>query len=512
MAAVRPSSSELDAAVPLDGPGTGRLEEIGGGGLRRLVARGSIVNTIWLVGLNTLTLSKGVIVAGYLGAEAYGLWGLLTVCFGTLFALGAVGVNDKYIQQDYEDQQRAFEIAFTLQAMLCGVFTLLALLAIPAFAALYDEPAILVPGLVLSFAFPLIALQTPVWVFYRRMRFLRQRVLQSFDPVISTVVTISLAVAGLGLWSLVIGSLAGALVAALVAVLNSPYRLRFRYEKGTIAEYASFSWPLLLGSLSGIVTGLVLITLASRSLGAAAVGAIALATSISAYTKRVDEIVTHALYPAICAVKDRTDLLFESFSKSNRLALMWGFPCGIALALFATDIVHVVLGDGWVLAIPVIQMLGLTAAVDQIGFNWGAFAQARAETRPLAVAGVVAMVAMIATGVPLMLSEGVVGYAYAVAAGTLSGLVVRSVYLVRIFPSLRFAAHVGRAITPTVLPAAGLLLERALAGGTRSTGYVAAEAVAYAALVIGGTLLLERSLLREAVGYVGRAQGSNDAA
>ena len=59
-------------------------------------------------------------------------------------------------------------------------------------------------------------------------------------------------------------------------------------------------------------------------LGLAGAGMIGLAGSIRAYGDRVDAIVTQTLYPAICAVKDRTDLLFEAFVKSNRLGLMWG--------------------------------------------------------------------------------------------------------------------------------------------------------------------------------------------
>src|SRR3712207_7244809 len=48
-----------------------------------------------------------------------------------------------------------------------------------------------------------------------------------------------------------------------------------------------------------------------------------LATTISQFSNRVDDVVTDTLYPAICAVKDRRELLFESFWKSNRLALLW---------------------------------------------------------------------------------------------------------------------------------------------------------------------------------------------
>lgn len=490
------------AADPVSG---NRLKEIGLGGLRRRAARGTMVNGAFMVGLNVLFVVKGVVVAGLLGAQAFGLWGLLAVTFGTLFALAAVGLDDKYIQQDHHDQQVAFEIAFTLQAMLCGVFTLIGLVAIPVFSVIYDQPDILVPGLVLAGALPLVALQTPMWVFYRRMDFFKQRMLQSFDPVVSFVVTIGLALAGVDLWSLVIGTLAGSVSAAFVAVRNSPYKLRFRYERGALKEYSSYSWPLLFGSATGVLIVQIPVIVASRSLGAAAVGAIVLASSVTQYTTRVDSIITQSLYPAICAVKDRTDLLFETFSKSNRLALLWGFPCGIALTLFSADGVHFVLGDSWELAIPLLQIFGFIAAFDQIGFNWTAFARARGETRPIAVASAATLVVVISAGVPLLISYGLPGFAVAMGVGSLATMVVRLAYLLRIFPALGIATHVSRAILPTVLAGSVILAERAATGGAATPARAVAEVVAYSALIVIASFAAERSLLREAVGYLRRS-------
>src|SRR5207245_1304410 len=162
---------------------------------------------IYLLSVNGLTIVQGLLLAGLLGAGEYGLWGLLAISFGTLFALAAIGLDDKYIQQDHPDQQAAFEIAFTLQSMLCGVFT-------------------------------------------------------------------------------------------LIALVYSPYKLRLRAERGAIREYATFSWPLFIGSISAVLMFQVPLTLAARSIGAAAIGAITLASQITQYTRRVDDIVTHALYPA----------------------------------------------------------------------------------------------------------------------------------------------------------------------------------------------------------------------
>jgi O-antigen/teichoic acid export membrane protein len=170
--------------------------------------------------------------------------------------------------------------------------------------------------------------------------------------------------------------------------------------------------------------------------------------------------------------------------------------------------VPLVLGDDWKLAVPLIQVLGLSAAVDQIGFNWTAFARARGETRWLAVATVVMLVPVLAVGVPLLLSHGVSGFAIGIAAGTAAGLVVRIVYLSRLFPAASMVSHVAGAIVPTLLAAGAILVARAALGGDDSALRLVLELAAYVALVVIATWITARPLLREAIGYVRGGRGA----
>ena len=75
---------------------------------------------------------------------------------------------------------------------------------------------------------PAAGLLSPLWIYYRRMQFVRQRALQAIDPSVSFVVTVALAIAGAGYWALVIGAVAGTWTAALVTLATSPYRPRLR--------------------------------------------------------------------------------------------------------------------------------------------------------------------------------------------------------------------------------------------------------------------------------------------
>jgi O-antigen/teichoic acid export membrane protein len=468
-------------------------------GLRARAARGTLVNAGFLVAINILGLLKGVIVAGLLGVAEYGTWGLLVAVYGTLAWLAAIGLDDKYVQQDHADQEEAFQIAFTLQCVLCGAFTLVALAAVPLFALAYDQPSIVGPGLVLAAALPAFALQTPLWVFIRRLEFMRQRRLQIWDPVVSFVVTVALAAAGAGVWALVAGTLAGAWAAAFVAVRASPYPVRLRRSaRAAVREYADFSWPLFLGSATSVVAVQAPLLVASRELGLAAVGAMTLATTVALFAYRVDEVITQSLYPAIARVKEDARRLWEAFSMSNRLALLWALPFGAAAVLFAGPLVEHVLGARWRPAVTLIQLLGAAAALNQLGFNWTAFFRARGRTRPIAVADGVLLVAVLAIAIPLLRSHGLDGYGAGWAIATALFVAVRLAYLSGLFGLRRIAADLARAAVPTLPAVAAVLALRAVIGDA-TAARASLEAAVFAAVVVGVTLRWERALLREAV-------------
>jgi PST family polysaccharide transporter len=472
--------------------------------LRTRTARGTVVNGAFLVATNGLTLIKGLAVASFLTTAQYGTWGLLMAAFTTILALGAVGVDDKYIQQDDPDQKRAFEIAFTCQTLLGVVFFVVILAGMPLFALLYGRTQMIAPGMTFALAIPALVLQMPLWVHYRRMDFARQRSLQAIDPVVSIVAVIGLAIAGLGVWALVIGELLGTWSAALAIVSSSPYALRFRWDRASLREYTRFSWPLFVGALSTVLMIQVPVSVSARLLGVAAVGGLALATNISQFTTRVDDVVTQTLYPAICAVKDRSDLLFESFWKSNRLALLWAVPLGAAAALFAGDFVHYVIGEKWRFAVPLIVTFGINAALNQIGFNWTAFFRARGETRPIAVASAFGLASSLVLAVPLLVLDGLTGLGIGLCIATALTVSLRLWYLRRLFSELPMLGHVARGVGPTAPAVAAVIALRLLQPRADGVLWAAGEALAFAVVAVGATYLSERELLRESFGYLRR--------
>lgn len=477
------------------------------GGLRAGAARGSLINGVYLIGVNVLGLLKTFIVAGFLTTVEYGVWALLAVAVTSLLTLKNAGISDKYIQQNEGDQERAFQKAFTLELAFAAIFTVLALAAMPLLAVLTGEPKLLAPGLVLALAVPAIALQAPVWVFYRRMQFGRQRILQSIDPVVSLLASVGLAAAGFGYWSLVIGTLAGSWSAAIAIVSVTPYRLTIAWDSLALREYFSFSWPLLVAAVSTVVLAQATLLLGEVALGLAGVGAIYLAISVAQYVNRVDEVLTQTLYPAICAVADRLSLLAETFFKSNLLAMLWGVPFGVGAALFAPDLIEFGLGERWRPAELLLQVIALTAAANQIGFNWNAYFQARGRTGPIAVAALAMLVATGLVAFPLLFSNGLGGLAVGIAAANAVVVVVRLAYVRSLFPLGPLFHNFARAVVPTAVGVGGVMAVRAFESGERAVGDALAEFGLFLALVLATTAWSQRGLIGEMIGYIRLGRG-----
>lgn len=484
--------------------------------LRQHTARGVLITSAFQVGLAGVGLLRRVLVAAFLTQEEFGLWGLLLSILITLGWLKQVGIADKYIQQSDDDQERAYQKAFTLELAISVAFFLLVAALLPLYAVTYGESDLVVPGLLLATIVPISAFHTPIWIAARRMQFVKQRILIAIDPLVAFTVTIVLGALGYGYWALVIGAVSGAVLGAVAALVTCPYPMRLRFDRTTLNEYTKFSWPLVGLGITNMITVQGSFLVANRTVGLAGVGAIGLASTIASFADRVDGIVSSTIYPAVCTVADRVELLREAFVKSNRVILMWAIPFAVGLALFASDLVTFVLGEEWRSAVGLLVGIGLVIGVSQVGFNWSIFMRAVNDTKPLFLASLVSLGLFAVVMVPALLTLGLDGYVVGLAIATLAQIAVRGYYLDKLFDGFKIVRHSIRAIAPSV-PAAGLiLLFRLVVDPDRTLAVALGELVVYILATAACTLLFERRLVQEMLGYlrgaVNRGSRARDAA
>jgi O-antigen/teichoic acid export membrane protein len=470
--------------------------------VRRHVARGTIVNSAFQIGLSGLGLLQTLVAAIFVTREDFGLWAIVLTSLITLAWLKQIGVQSKYVQQSDDDQEAAFQKAFTIELSVSVAFFVLVCVLLPIYALAYGQAEMLLPGIVTAIIVPINAFEAPAWIPYRRLQYVRHRVLTAINPIVTTAVTIAAAVAGLGYWSFVVGVLAGATAGAIACVATTAYPLRLRIDRQAIREYASFSLPLFGSGVSGLIVIQGGLIVAESQVGLAGVGAIGLAVGFAAFAERVDSIVSQTIYPAVCAAANAPKLLLEAFVKSNRVALMWAMPFGTGLALFAGDLVDHILGDRWQPAVGLMAATGLIIAFGQVAFNWMVFMQAVNRTRPILMLALLELVVFVVVWVPAMIAWGLTGWAVGFAALIATQIAARGYFMNQLFAGFNVMRQLVRAITPVIPAAAAVLLLRLVAEGGRSPLRALAEVALYAAVVTASTILCERRLLLEMLGYL----------
>jgi O-antigen/teichoic acid export membrane protein len=472
--------------------------------LRGRTVRGLVLNALFTGATEGLVLVQGLIVSVLLGPKAIGLYGVVTATAMTIVALKRVGIDEAFVQQSEAGQEEEFQRAFSLELVVSAAFSLVIAVAAPVVALAYGEDQLLPLTLAAAYMPVAFALQAPTWIFFRRMDFLRQRLLLAIGPVVTFAVTVTLAAVGVGVWSLLIGPAVGNAAAAVAAIAVSPYRIGLRLERAAARRYFSFSWPIFVSSAAMLVVLQGQLVAFDVWGGIAAVGHLTLAYTLTRYADRADHVVASTIYPAICAVRDRIDTLEELFDKSNRAAMLWSVPFCAGIVLFAPDLVEFVLGgDEWEPAVVLLQGLAVATALQQLGFNWFSFYRARGESRPQAVESAVMAGGFLVLAVPGLALWGATGFVVGRAAVSVAMLAVRGRYVHRLLPGVRLWALGVRGSLPVAAgAAAALALRLALWGGERPLWQALCELALFLGVTALATRALERDLLREFTRYL----------
>ncbi len=460
--------------------------------LRERTTRGGVLNALFLGGGEGLALVQGLVVTALLGPVAIGLYGIVTTTAMTIVQLRRVGIDEAFVAQTEEHQEEEFQKAFALELSIGILFSLLIAALAPVLALAYGDDRLLALTLAVAYLPTAFALQAPQWVFFRRMDFLRLRLLQFSIPAVTFAVTVPLAAITDSVWALVIGPLAGNTVAVIAALAISPYSLRPRFDRAAARRYLGFSWPIFATALATLLVLQGQVFAFDLDAGLAAAGFITLAATLTRYADRAEQIVATTIYPAICAVQDRPATQRELFVKSSRVTMIWAVPFCAALALFAPDLVDHVLGSEWEPAVVLIQGLAAAAALQQVGYGWFSFYRARGDSRPQAVESAVMAATFLGLAVPGLFLYGAKGFVVGRVATSLAMLVVRRRYVRRLFDDVELGRLAVRGFAPVLAAAAATLALRELVdAGTLP------ELALFAAVAAALTWALERRLLSE---------------
>jgi PST family polysaccharide transporter len=218
---------------------------------------------------------------------------------------------------------------------------------------------------VLCLNFPLTSLTAVSWVVLsRQLKFRSQFAITTGAVAIRSASAVALALAGFGVWSLVLGSLLGSLATVLLSWVLVPYLPRLRAHW----KFLGATWRTSGGYFGNTVMYYINMNLdllmLGRVLGPTPLGYYQNARSLTDEIRaRIAMPIQHVLFPAFSSVQSDRQQFHRLVLRATRMLAAIVVPIGVGVSANATELVKVLYGDQWLPMIPVMAMFGLSAAI-----------------------------------------------------------------------------------------------------------------------------------------------------
>jgi O-antigen/teichoic acid export membrane protein len=451
-----------------------------------------------------------LVLARLLAPADFGLFAMATLGMELLSVLSGLWLGAALIVRP--DMDRRAE--GTVLVLLVGAGLLLAVILSalsPALAAFFGEPRL--TGIVALLA--AVLLVSGVNWFYetllqRELAFGRRFVCQIARALAFSGVALSLAAAGAGVWSLVVGYLAGYVANAAGLLLLTPYRVRPAFDRAEARRVIRTGRGFLSQDLAVFLGQNADYLAVGRILGPAQLGFYAMAfrqAELPNYA--IAEPVGKVTFPAFAQMSHRGEDVRPAFLNTLRLIALVTFPVGVVLSAAAVPFAVALFGTDWEPMAAPLAVLGVWALMRPLQVTVGDLLNSLGRA---AVYGRVSMILLlplvagtfVAAGLGgitavawvLLAHMSVIFAALAVAAGRYTGISVRD--QARALWPLVAAAAVSWAVTRVIATAADAA-PPAAALGVAVTGCLASY--------LAALMLLAPGLLSGALRDAARALG-----
>jgi O-antigen/teichoic acid export membrane protein len=320
-----------------------------------------------------LRLGSLMVLARLLSPEDFGLIGMVTAFTGIVNLFKDFGLSSATVQHKSVTDQMMSTL-FWINVMVGVLLGLLTVLMAPAIAAFYREPrlfgatAVLAAGLVFNAA----GVQHSA-LLQRQMRFTALAVINTVSSVLGAAVAIAGAKAGYGYWALIAMTITLPLATTIGLWLTTGWVPGWPRRQTGIRSMMRFGGTLTLTGLVDYAACNSEKVLLGRFWGADAIGIYGRAYQlISIPTDNLNWAVGEVAFSALSRLQDDPRRLKSSFLKGYSLILSLTLPITIACALFASDLIFVLLGPKWKDAVPLFRLLApaiaLFAIINPLGW------------------------------------------------------------------------------------------------------------------------------------------------
>lgn len=366
-----------------------------------------------------VTWAMTLVVIRILSPDDYGLVAVCAVVVGVIASIAELGLGASIVQAKDPTPSDVSAI-FGLVIAVNGLCLLAVALGSGLIAMTFGDPRLeaLVSVAALQFlagAFSSI----PEALAYRQLQFKRVAMIDFVSAVSTSVVTLGMALAGAGVWSLVLGTLLGAAIRAAGLVGTSPW-IAPSFHFRAVSSHVRFGGALTGSRLAWSLAQQCDVLIGGRFLSEQQVGVYAVAANLAKMPmNKLMAVINQVAFPVVSRMQSDEKQLRWRILNGVRLLGFLVIPILWGIAATAPDLVTLLLGPRWGEAVLPLQLVSIVVPVQMLSNVFSTavtgFGRVDVELKNMLIAGLV---------IPATLFVGVRAGASGLAAGWAVGTIL----------------------------------------------------------------------------------------
>ena len=309
-----------------------------------------------------------MILARLLAPEVFGIVATVNMVVSFCDMLTTAGFQKYLVQHAYESDEelyRGASVAFWTNMGLSMMLWAFLIVFRDEVAALAGNPGYGTAIAVAGASLPITAFSSIQTALYQRKLEYKSLFIKRLCGIAAPiVVTVPLAVLGFSYWSLIIGTIAGYGLQALVLTLRSDWKPRLYFSLPLLRQMLSFSIWTILETFALWLCGWIDIFIIGNTMGSYYTGLYKTGQStVTGILAIITSVTTSVLFSSLSKVQADEERFEEILLNFQRAVAVFVLPLGAGMYLYRGLVTNVLLGSQWMEAADFIGIWGLCTAI-----------------------------------------------------------------------------------------------------------------------------------------------------
>lgn len=301
-------------------------------------------NIIW----QAATWISTIVTIRFLTPADYGLFALADTVLPYFLIVAELSLSTWMIRVQHFDQYDE-KTLFTLTVFLGAMMSLFAFSLAPLAADFYDNRDLELLLQVMSIIFLVRGIYAvPRALLHRELKFRTISIMDLSVNLSRVVLTLALVIAGMGYWALAAGTVFKELVTAVWLISARGVPRGFAVDFGVMRQAVGFGLAATGAGIFWVIYTTADEIIVGKLLGVEILGYYAMAYLLMDLPlAKINTVIGQILLPYFSRLQKHTEELFDAFLKINKGFVLLVSPILVGMAVTATEVVPLILGEKW---------------------------------------------------------------------------------------------------------------------------------------------------------------------